>query len=34
MFGEIMFLGLSHCISKNETVFCQIKTPLVSADIN
>lgn len=31
---QIMFLGLPHCISKNETGFCQIKTSLVYADIN
>lgn len=29
----IMFFDLPHCISKNETGFCQIKTSLVSADV-
>lgn len=31
---EIVFLGLPHGISKNKTGFCQIKTLLISADIN
>lgn len=31
---EIRFLGLQQCISKNEMGFCQIKPPLLSAEIN
>lgn len=31
---KIRFLGLPQCMSKNETDFYQIKTPLISAGIN